>query len=465
VGSSQWQVVRLIAVAGERPLIERASADDMMQVASDSGPVPWHVGAILVLDAGPQVGIAALKAVIADRITAVPRLRQVLIRPPIGCGRPVWVDDGGFDIGEHVRSIACAPPGDETALLKTGVAVAAEPLEFTRPLWSATFVTGLSGSRVALVLVFHHVLADGIGGLAVLANLVDGAPKPPPTAFPKRAPPHRQLALDALRARWAGIPHPVAALRTLRQAAAELHPTSAARLPRTSLNQPTGSRRRVTVARADLGKIHYVAQAHGATVNDVILAAVTGAVHGLLLQRGESAESLVVSVAVSGRASTTSAQLGNRVGAIPVKLPLGGDRWERLARIAAITRAQKTANRAASAAVIGPAFRALAALGLFRWFVDRQRFVNTFLTNLRGPAQQLKFAGATVSEILPLTGISGNVTVSFAILSYAGTLVVTVVADPVRNPDLDTLTDLLQHELSALAAAADGGQRPPIAHT
>ncbi|HEY5989727.1 MAG TPA: wax ester/triacylglycerol synthase family O-acyltransferase [Streptosporangiaceae bacterium] len=449
-------------LAAERPPIERATADDMMQLASDNGPVPWHVGAILVLDPGPEISPAALKAVVADRITAVPRLRQVLTRPPIGCGRPVWVDDRRFDVGAHVRTMACAPPGDETALLKTAVAIAAEPLDFSRPLWSASFVTGVTRSRIALVVVFHHVLADGIGGLAVLANLVDGAPTPPPATFPKPAPSPGQLALDNLRARWAGVSHPAAALRTLRHAAAELHPASASRLPRTSLNQPTGAQRRLTVARADLARIHEVARAHGATVNDVVLTAVTGAVHGLLLHRGETAESLVVSVAVSGRATTTAAQLGNRVGVIPVNLPLGGDHWERLARIAAITRAQKSANRAASAAVIGPAFRALAALGLFRWFINRQRFVNTFLTNLRGPAQQLSFAGGAVADILPLTGISGNVSVSFAILSYAGTLVVTIVADPARNPDLDILTDLLRQELITLAAV-DGARQPPTA--
>ena len=76
----------------------------------------------------------------------------------------------------------------------------------------------------------------------------------------------------------------------------------------------------------------------------------------------------------------------------------------------------------ASSTLLGPAFRVLARLGMFRWFVDRQRVVTTFVTNLRGPRSQVKFLGATVTDITPVTSITGNVTISFAALSYAGTL-------------------------------------------
>lgn len=436
-----------------RPLIERASPDDLMLLASDVGPVPVQAGAVLLLAAGPEFDLAAAKATMAARIEAVPRLRQRLVRAPAGCGRPVWVDDRAFDISAHVRSVPCEPPGDEAALLKTVADTVKEPLPWSMPLWSATFVTGLAGRRIALVVVFHHVLADGIGGLAVLASLVDGVPSPVPVPFPRRAPSRRELAVDALGSRLKALARPLAVLGRVRPAFAELNPMAMGRPVRSMLNAATGPRRRIVVTRTDLDRIRACAHAREATVNDVVLAAVSRALHALLAGRGESPHDLVASVMVTGRAATTASQLGNRVGIMAVRLPAHGDRNEQIAQIAAFTRAHKTANRAASASLLRPVFRALAAVGLLHWLIDRQRFVNVFVTNLRGPGDRYRFAGAVITDVIPVTNIAGNVTLSFAVMSYAGALVVVIVADPDRHPDLDILAGLLQSELDDSAQA------------
>src|SRR5262249_60216387 len=89
--------------------IERASPNDLMELASDAGPVPMQVGAVLLLAADP--GLAAVRAAIGARIPAVPRLRQRLVRVPPGCGRPAWVDDPEFDVGRQVHAVRCPPPG------------------------------------------------------------------------------------------------------------------------------------------------------------------------------------------------------------------------------------------------------------------------------------------------------------------------------------------------------------------
>lgn len=109
------------------------------------------------------------------------------------------------------------------------------------------------------------------------------------------------------------------------------------------------------------------------------------------------------------------------------------------------------APRGTSAELLGPLFRALARLGLFRWFVNRQRLVNSFVTNLRVPEERLTFLAASVTGLLPVAGISGNVTVAFAVMSYAGTLAVTIIADPDAVPDLHVLCAALQNELDAYA--------------
>jgi WS/DGAT/MGAT family acyltransferase len=430
--------------------IDRATADDVVALATDVGPVPMQVGAVLLLDAGAELDPQQATAAVAQRIGVVPRLRQRLVPTRFGCGRPVWVDHADFHIHDHVRFVACPVPGDEDALLSIAADVIGTRLPADRPLWRLAFVTGLDGHRTALIVAFHHVLADGIGGLAVLANLVDGAPVGRGTDFPRPAPSARELALDAARARLSAVANLPASLRRVRAAVTQLRPAAGAHPAPCSLNRPTGSRRRFAVVRADLDQVRGTAHAHGATVNDVVLTAVAAALHTLLESRGESVDRFVVSVPVSARRETRATQLGNQVGVMPVELPATGDLLERLETIAGTTRKAKVTSSAASTALLGPVFRLLARVGVFRWFINRQRLVHTFVTNLRGPDVRLSFLDATIDDVIAIAVVTGNVTVSFAVLSYAGTIDITVIADPDACPDLDALRDALQHQLDEL---------------
>lgn len=187
--------------------------------------------------------------------------------------------------------------------------------------------------------------------------------------------------------------------------------------------------------------------AYGGSVNDVVLSAIDGALGRLLRSRGEVAGHLVASVPVSRRQATTTTQLGNQVGVAPIELPGLADRAERLRVIVGRGARIRSAPRGASTDLLGSMFRLLAKLRLLGWFIDRQRLVNTFVTNLRGPDQQLHLLGSAITDVFPLVGISGNVTVSFAVFSYAGALTVTVIADPDAVEDLSVLRDALQDEL------------------
>ena len=193
-----------------------------------------------------------------------------------------------------------------------------------------------------------------------------------------------------------------------------------------------------------------VAHRDGATVNDVALTAVAAALRSLLASRGESVDRFVISVPVSARRQASASDLGNEVGVIPLEIPADGDPRDRLRTIAARTQAAKRTPPAASTAVLGPAFRVLARLGLFEWFIDRQRRVHTFVTNLRGPDARLFFTGAPITDVVAVSVTTGNVSVAFAVLSYAGTLGITVIADPDACPDLDVLVGALEAELATL---------------
>lgn len=222
------------------------------------------------------------------------------------------------------------------------------------------------------------------------------------------------------------------------------------RAPRTSLNRPTGPHRRLATVRTDLAAIRELAHSRDATVNDVVLTAVTGDLRRLLLSRGERLDEVVVSVPIAPTTGGGGGP-GNRGGVMPLRLPTGGRPEERLTAIAASTRARKQDDRGASAALLAPLFRLLAGMRLLRWFLDHQQMVNTFVTNLPGPRGPVTLAGLPVADMQVVPLATGNATMAFAVLSYAGTLNVTVAADPDHVGDLDLLVVALHDEFAHLA--------------
>jgi hypothetical protein len=233
-----------IRVQPGRPVIERASPTDRAFLAMEARRrIPEQFGVVLLLDQDGGLDLAQARQLIAQRVPAVPRLRQRLIRPPFGCGGPIWVDDPHFDIRRHVRAVACRAPGDEPALLQAAQAEIAAPLPRTPPLWSAALITGLADDSVALVLVLHHAHADGVGGLAVLANMIDAPAHPPAGSFPRPAPTVASLARDTFGSRLQSMRHGARSWQLLR---ASMGASGGLRPPRAtpcSLNQPTGARR------------------------------------------------------------------------------------------------------------------------------------------------------------------------------------------------------------------------------
>lgn len=221
-----------------------------------------------------------------------------------------------------------------------------------------------------------------------------------------------------------------------------------------SLIQRTGPRRRFAVVHADLAPLRAAAHRHGCTANDAVLTAVAGALRRVLTTRGESVDTIAIAVPVAGRRSATTSELGNQVGPMLVTVA-GSDTSTRLQRVAAQVRARKeSAAGPPPIAVLGTFFRAAAALGAFRWYMNHQRRMHTLVSHVRGPEQPISFGGAPVEAIIPAAvGEAGNTTSSFQVLSYAGTVTITAIVDPDSFPDLSALTDGLHAELALLTAS------------
>jgi diacylglycerol O-acyltransferase / wax synthase len=432
--------------------VDRASSADRAFLAMDRGLVPQQFGVVLGLE--QHLDLSAVTELVAERVRAVPRLRQRLVRVPFGLGGPLWLDDAGFDVRRHVRGVSCPLPGDEPALMSLALAAVTTRLPPDAPLWSVVLVGDVAGGRSALVVVLHHVLADGIGGLGVLAALVDPGRESFPAEFPRPRPPVTTLLADSVATKLTalvGLPASWRLLRSSMTAGGGLRPPPAAAC---SLVQRVGPRRQVLVVRWDVDSLRAAAHAHGATVNDALLVAVAGALEQVLRHRGEHADRLNIAVPVSGRPADADPSLGNLVSPLLVAVPTTGPRGRRLAEVAAAVRARKPLALApAPIAVLGWLFRPLAALGGYAWYLNHQRRFHTLVSHVRGPAEPLSFGGSRIDSAVPL-GVAdgGNTTVYVDALSYDGTLTLVAVVDPDHFPDAGALTRALEDELRAVCS-------------
>ncbi|MBM2616376.1 DUF1298 domain-containing protein [Actinoplanes sp. LDG1-06] len=407
------------------PVTSRVTNADLAFLAMDSGAVPEQFAVVLVLDAGFDVARGA--RVLGERTGHIPRLRQRLVRGP---GRGAWEPDPGFDAARHVVQLRSHRPGDERALLEAVMPEVTRRLRRDRPLWRAVLVTGLEHDRAALVLIVHHALVDGLGGLEILRELCDDA---------EPGGEGRSGEGGSGHGRW----------RSLRDAMSAGGGFFPGRLAPSSLLRPTGRRRRAIAIHADLAAVRETAHRSGATVNAAVLVAVTGALQRLLEQRGERPGPIRVSVPVAGRRTGG----GNAVSPLLLSVPGNGSRDHRMAQVAADTRARRSgATGPAPIALLGGLFRLLAAAGGYRWYMNHQRRLHIVVSYLRGPAGPVHFAGAPVRTMIPIVpGGDSNLTLSCQALSYGGDLTVTAVADPDRCPDLDIFARQLKLELDAVA--------------
>jgi hypothetical protein len=207
------------------------------------------------------------------------------------------------------------------------------------------------------------------------------------------------------------------------------------------------------VVRADVASLRTAAHRHGATTNDAALVAITAALGQVLRHRGEVLERLLVTVPVSGRGAGDRSDLGNMVSPLLVEVPVTGDLGARLQQVAARIRVDKaSAAGPPPIALLGWLFRPLARLGVYRWYMLHQHRFHVLVSHVRGPESVVSFAGVPIVAATPLVvGEGGNTTVTFEILSYAGTLTVTAIADADHWPDLDRLTAALGSELDRVS--------------
>jgi len=170
----------------ETHLLDRLTASDLFLLMWDDYGWSSDIGGLAVcdgtslLDRDGRVLIEAVRTRLEPRLHLVPRFRQLLYRPRLGLGWPLWVDAPRFDLTSHIRVHPLAAPGGEPQLLQACQELARRRLDPARPLWELWLLPGLPGQRVGAYLRLHHALADGAAALAVFGALLDPPPAPRP---------------------------------------------------------------------------------------------------------------------------------------------------------------------------------------------------------------------------------------------------------------------------------------------
>ena len=437
--------------------MERMSSLDAVFLAVEDPVNHMSIGSVALFE-GPAVSFEAVQRFVAAKIQFVPRCRQRVREASGVLGRPVWIDDVGFDLDDHLRhqSLLDGRASDLDGFVE---ALMARPLDRRRALWEMWLVDGLDDGRWAIVSKVHHCLVDGIAGTDLLAVVMDSQPDAElvapaswePSDEPSTADFARFSAVSALRSAINHVRGAVVALRHPRRSWERVSGTVAGarrlwyrmRRGATSLTGPIGARPRWAHTSVHLDDVATVRHAFGGTVNDVIVAATTRAFRDLLLARGEAVDDRTVTalVPVSLRAPDEHGRLDNRVADVHALLPVGiDDPVSTLRTVHDHLDDLKTSHEVdASGALlrIGDWAPRVIADRVARAVLHRQRSVETVVTNVPGPRSPLYFCGRRMVEAYPYAPIAGHVRITVAIWSYCTILSFGVTGDRETVVDLD----------------------------
>jgi diacylglycerol O-acyltransferase len=471
---------------------ERLSAQDASFLVYENrdASAHMHVGGVSVYEAGPLsnahggVDIERVRAYVASRLHLIPRYRQRLARLPLS-GAPIWVDDDRFNVRYHVRHTRLPRPGDERELKRVSARIMSQRLDRDRPLWELWVVEGLPDGRFAIVTKTHHCMIDGVSGVDISTVLMQLSPdataiEPAVPWEPRPAPSVAARIADEIRRRasvpvemtramvplvreWRTLP---AVLRSNLDGLAQVLQLAWRGAARTPLNRPIGPHRRFDWTVVPLAEAKAVKNRLGGTLNDVILAVISGALGAFLRHRRVNVEvldfigTIPVNIRVPGDHSG-----GAKVAAWFAPLPVGEqDPRERLERVRATTQALKaaahtdpTAHLFKLADVGGPpALRAVVQLA------QTMNPANLIVTNVPGPPFPLYMLGSRMLAAYPLVTLLANQALGIAVFSYDGRLHFGFNADWDLVPDLHLLASDVETSFDELHALATSTEVRPL---
>jgi len=446
--------------------------------------------------------IERLRATLEHRLLCFKRFRQRVVRPMSGVGVPNWEVDPHFDIRSHLQRVALPEPGDKKTLKEILGNLMTTPLDDTKPLWQAHLVENYYGGCVVFFRI-HHCIADGIALIYVLLSMTDTEPHAPwPEGERKKKREERGLAallpfknmidnvrgaVDSsqkmgkriMREMLDAVSNPVHMIEMARLGAG-LAVDAASVLAKLSLMppHPHNSFRgnlgiRKCAAWTDpmpLGNIKNVGRAVEATLNDVLIATITGALRRYLATRNDKVNELdlQVTVPVNIRKPGTEFELGNKFSLVWLALPVHIE--DPILRLREVKRRMDRLKHSPDAFVV---FSVLNALGMSPPKIAAraaQLFANKstgVLTNVPGPRQPLYYSGERIKNMMFWVPRAGRVGLGISIFSYNGKVSVGLASDERLVPDPEAILEGFEDDFNQLLDLINSGklnEEPLVLH-
>lgn len=451
-------------------LTNQLSREDVMFVAGETDAIYQHVAGLILLDNSdkPQFDFEMFREHCIERVSLIPHFRWKLHSVPMGLDRPYWVEDENFNFDHHIKRIALPKPGDQAALCEVASHLYCKHLDRRRPLWEMWLIEGLEGGRYAYLQKFHHCMMDGEGAFKMIEVICDFEPEPSTAktvdksiseAKAGKVPSYEEISSNVWRhlTRMPGDAarsvYDLLRPRILEQFVWPRKPKEhQPEVPTASFNGAIGSDRAMVVAALPLADLKTIKNHFGVSLNDVVLAIVSGAMRDYLLERGElPSGALRTNIPVSLR-TESDAQLSNKVTNTTVTLATDIDDPAR--RLKAIHQESEQAKQKAHSGATGileifqmmPPVLVSALMGSLQEEQAPQILgANLIVSNVRGSPVPMYIAGTRMDKLYPMSILTAGMGINFTCISYVDYMDFGIIVDPGLVPDSETIATQLIH--------------------
>ncbi len=455
----------------------------------DSPQTPMNIGALTIFEG--QIAFDQFIKLVDTRIPQIPLYMQRIIQAPFKLGQPTWAFDPEFHVSNHVFEVTVEPPGTDEQLRELAGHLVSGMLDRNKPLWEIYLISGLADNRTGIFFKVHHCMVDGLSAVELFTTLLDLTPEIEP--FPKKPvydPPYLpsdvEMVMTAIRQ---DLPNKLGLLQKLGSDALKLGNVLVDKekrrkaligmayllndnlrpIRRLAINGQNSGKMALAWAEFSLAEVRAIRSNRGASVNDVMLTVLVGAVERYLKAVGDNVNRgfLRVLVPVSMRDEEEKGSFGNRISVLPVDIPFGiADPLERLAKVAEYTQVMKQ-----SALTVGldmvltlPSLLPSLAQPLV-WNLAPIAFsvlAHTWCTNVAGPQIPVYLLGHKMLHSFGYFPLNPSMGLACVIVSYNQRISMTIVADAVIIPEVADFSHYLEVSFTALRRAAKVPEMEPV---